>query len=126
MIDQEILKFQLPSLILQPIVENSIKHGILPKGEGKITIKGEKIGDEIKISISDNGVGFSKEKLDNILGENFKGKSIGLRNVNNRLINIYGQQHRLKINSAKGKGTTVEITIPLRGENDEHPGISGR
>jgi two-component system sensor histidine kinase LytS len=126
MIDEEILKFQLPSLILQPIVENSIKHGILPKGQGKIMIKGEKIGQEMKITISDNGIGFNKEKLENILSEGFQGKSIGLRNINNRLINIYGQQYRLKISSTKGKGTTVEITIPLRGGKDEHPGVSGR
>lgn len=124
-IDEEILKFQLPSLILQPIVENSIKHGILPKGQGKIVIIGQKIGQEIKISISDNGIGFSKEKLENILSDGSQSKSIGLRNVNNRLINFYGQQYRLRIRSNKGKGTTVEIVIPLRGGQDEYTGLGG-
>lgn len=117
LIDPDIMKYHVPSLILQPIVENCIKHGILPNGQmGQITIKGEKANKEIKITISDNGIGFDNRYVRYILNDENKAKSIGLRNVNNRLINLFGSKYGLQIFSNKGKGTTVEIIIPLRGE----------
>jgi two-component system sensor histidine kinase LytS len=119
-IEPDIYDFPVPSLILQPIVENSIKHGLLPKQEGgKIIINGKKNGEEIKITISDNGVGFDTSQLANLLDDD-KYQSIGLKNVNSRLINIYGSDYALSIDSSKGQGTVVEIRIPLRRTDDEN------
>jgi sensor histidine kinase YesM len=114
--DVDPINFMIPTLLLQPIVENAVKHGILKKEEGgniKISIK-EK-GDFIIIKVEDDGIGISKEKLKTILRENFKGKSVGLRNVTKRFKRIYG--YGIEIESEIGKGTIVSIKIPIkRGE----------
>lgn len=102
--DIAIWDFQLPSLILQPITENAIKHGLLPKPEGgTITIRTWEESDRILISISDDGVGFDPANLQ-------KNASVGLDNVRFRLQHMVGGT--LRIESAPGQGTTVTITIP--------------
>ena len=115
----------LPPLTLQPIVENSIKHGLLPKKNGgivKITIKME--DRQLRITVEDNGVGIASEKLPGLLREDNQHKdSIGINNVNQRLVGMFGENHGLKIESSEGKGTIVTLTIPcmaseLEGEED--------
>jgi len=121
----DICDLEVPSLILQPIVENSLKHGLLPKkGGGQIIIKGRKENGEVKITISDNGVGFNPKAIFNSADEE-KHESIGLKNVNNRLLNIFGNGYGLHIISQKGQGTTVEIRIPLRRKNYEDKSTGG-
>ncbi|MCT4605102.1 MAG: ATP-binding protein [Marinisporobacter sp.] len=111
--DVDSIHFMMPTLILQPIVENAVKHGILKKEEGgniKISIKEN--DNFIHIKVEDDGVGIPKDKLIAILDENFIGKSVGLRNVNKRLERIYG--YGIEIESEVEKGTTVCIKIPHR------------
>ncbi|MBF8984236.1 response regulator [Lutibacter sp. B2] len=109
--DVDPINFMIPTLLLQPIVENAVKHGILKREEGgniKISIKENR--DFIIIKVEDDGVGIPKDKLTPILDEKFTGKSVGLRNVTKRLKCIYG--YGIEIESEVEKGTTVCIKIP--------------
>jgi two-component system LytT family sensor kinase len=107
-IDPGTLEAIIPSMILQPIVENSIKHGISPKvGGGRITIRSERRTGVTMIEVSDDGLGMTDEQLRNALHG-----GIGLSNVAERLSVIYGEPSRLKLLSSVGRGTSVQIEIP--------------
>ena len=102
---------------MQPIVENAIKHGILPKTtKGKVVIKVRQRQEHYVIFVIDNGVGIDKNKLNNLLTEEQGRQSIGLINVHKRLVSIYGINNGLHINSIKNKGTIVSFKIPREGE----------
>lgn len=108
------LDCHLPPLILQPIVENAIKHGILPKKEGgTVKIIGRRNGNEIVINVVDDGVGIEKESITEILDHHNKyKKSIGINNVDRRLKGTFGEEYGLKIDSNLNKGTSVILRIP--------------
>ncbi len=117
-IDDEIKHFKIPRLLLQPIIENAIFHGIIPKEKrGTIRIVFVKNEDCLLIKIIDDGVGIKKENLASILQgneSNTRGfNNIGLANVNNRLKLYFGNQSELKIHSRVGIGTSVEFIIPI-------------
>jgi two-component system LytT family sensor kinase len=110
-IDEKSLDVIVPSMILQPIVENSIKHGLSRKvGEGRITIHTSRRAGHAVIEIVDNGVGMPVERDDRPDGERDHG--IGLRNVNERLRVIYGANYQLRMQSTPGQGTLARIEIP--------------
>lgn len=103
--------YQIPPLIIQPIVENAVRHGIQPKKEGgTVEILVEEQKGRLVITIKDDGVGMSQAKLAQILKGQDKNSGIGLKNVDKRLKNYYGQG--LTIASEIDKGTSVTITIP--------------
>ena len=107
----------VPRLILQPIVENAVKHGIKnSKGQVEIFITAKTNTDTTIITVQDNGPGISAtviERLrDNTLAVN---QSIGLSNVHNRLISIYGKTNGLEIQTSPQTGTSVSLTIPQAG-----------
>lgn len=104
---------KLPPLLLQPIVENAIKHGILNKIEGGIVeiIAIDDVNDT-KLIVKDDGVGISKDILDSLFKEKENREKIGLKNVNERLRNKYGEKYGLKIESEVNKGTIVTMAIP--------------
>ncbi len=107
-IDPETLDVVVPSMLLQPLIENSIKHGLSPKiGEGRITIRSSRKNGHAIIDIIDNGVGVSADH-----GDRVKSGGIGLRNVNERLRVIYGANYRLQLDSVPGEGTCARIVIP--------------
>jgi len=119
-IDPRIYSYKCLKLILQPIVENAIYHGLeLKPDKGILIIKGELLNDIIKISIIDNGRGMSKERLETVRGylerrENAKEQqSIGLTNVNERIKLYCGDEYGLKIFSEQNEGTVIEIHLPL-------------
>ncbi len=98
----------VPSMLLQPLVENSIKHGLSPKiGEGRITIRSARHAGHAVIHVTDNGVGVRPEHADRI-----RDGGIGLRNVNERLRVIYGANYQLKLDSVPGEGTCARVVIP--------------
>ena len=107
----------LPKMILQPLVENALFHGIVPKKGGAIRVFVEKRADRIYLSVSDNGVGISKKKLNEILNNKIpdpRGYSeIGLSNVNERLSLFFGQESKLQISSIPLSGTQIEFDIPF-------------
>lgn len=111
-IDEEILQYQTLNLLLQPLVENAIDHGIDLKedGRGYIKIIGRKDDSNIYLTVEDNGVGIEPELLSSIL--EFKTKGYGVRNVNQRIQLYYGEEYCLKIESKAGKGTRCTINIP--------------
>jgi LytS/YehU family sensor histidine kinase len=112
----------VPVLILQPIVENAVLHGISPKpGGGQIHISIQYENGCLRLLVEDNGTGFDPCKLDEILSSEAaesQDSCIGLRNVDGRLRALYGSQHTLSIQSEVGRGTRVQITIPV----DSHGG----
>ncbi|MGL1891855.1 MAG: histidine kinase [Spirochaetaceae bacterium] len=102
----------VPPLILQPLVENAVKHGIQNSVTGGVvTISVEEKKDFVKIKVEDNGIGIEAKKLKTLLIEN-RG-CVGLTNVHKRLLNVYGVNNGLKIDSKLGKGTKVCLMIPL-------------
>jgi two-component system sensor histidine kinase LytS len=105
----------LPPLLLQPIVENAIKHGVLEKIEGG-TVEILAIDNlrETVLTVKDNGVGMDQETLSSLFKERDNSNSIGLLNVNNRLKNKYGKEYGLIIDSKPNKGTIVTMTIPKK------------
>lgn len=111
-IDTEILSHRTLNLILQPLVENAINHGIdlMSEGRGKITIRGYSDDDHVILLVEDNGVGMTAEQAKNILTEESKG--YGVRNVNERIKLYYGEKYALEIKSVVGEGTTVMVRFP--------------
>jgi len=99
-------------MVIQPIVENALIHGITPKRDGgKISITAEEVNHKIVISIIDNGNGFSKEVLEKLQSpENQSG--LGFRSTDNRLKRHYGAGFGLNIVKSDFSGSTVTITIP--------------
>lgn len=102
----------IPPLIIQPIVENSIKHGVLKRKDGgKVEIIINKINDKLNIVINDDGKGIDKEKLNKL--NDFSINTIGLKNVYKRLRTIYGEDIIFKIDSKLNNGTNVKIQVPI-------------
>jgi two-component system LytT family sensor kinase len=107
-IDPDSLDVVMPSMLLQPLIENSIKHGLAPKiGEGRITIRSSRQNGHAIIDVIDNGVGVSSDHATRV-----KTGGIGLRNVNERLRVIYGANYQLQLDSVPGEGTCARIVIP--------------
>lgn len=110
---EDILDYRTLNLILQPLAENAIAHGIdRRRGSepGVITISGRRDGDCVVLSVADNGVGMEQEKAQTILTE--KSSGYGVRNVNSRIQLEYGEAYGLSIESEPGKGTKVTVRIP--------------
>jgi two-component system, LytTR family, sensor kinase len=107
-ISPETLDLVVPSMILQPLVENSIKHGLSRKmGPGCITIRSLRDSGRVLIEIQDDGMGFVLDRLDQPMSS-----GIGLANVRERLRVIYGANYQLKMVSEPGKGTSAQIVVP--------------
>ncbi|WP_083612375.1 sensor histidine kinase [Paenibacillus sp. P32E] len=111
----EVLTYQTIKLILQPIVENALYHGIeMMPDEGLITITAELQEGMIVIRISDNGLGMNQETLKTILsgGKTSSGSGVGVRNVNERIGLVYGREYGLTFESEIEEGTTVTVIFP--------------
>ena len=105
---EETLEAFVPSMLLQPIVENCLKHGRAPKlGGGKIQLRTTTRDGRLHIEIEDNGVGISEEKMPHVYVE-----GIGLSNVRERLHVLYGADFNLEIQSRAGEGTVIRIDVP--------------
>ncbi|HEX8721603.1 MAG TPA: histidine kinase [Pyrinomonadaceae bacterium] len=107
-VDPAVLDARVPSLILQPVVENAIKHGIAPRAEaGRIEIRAERLNGTVRVRVHDDGPG---------LPLNVEGRTagrVGLSNTKERLERMYGGGCRLELGDAPGGGTVVSISIPL-------------
>lgn len=117
-VDEAALACAVPSLILQPLVENGIRHGILPRESGgEITISVSRDQRNLHIRVADNGVGMSQEKVAGLLSDQAatsrEGLGIALKNVNSRLVALYGKEHALIIESEPGIGTAISFSIPV-------------
>ena len=107
-IEDSALEAFIPSMLLQPIVENCLKHGLAPKlGGGKIQLRAVQRDGRLQIEIEDNGVGISEEKMPHVYVE-----GIGLSNVRERLHVLYGMDFHLDLASRPGEGTLIRIEVP--------------
>ena len=119
-IQEEILDYCTVKLILQPILENAIYYGVDALGdEGEIVVSGRKEGDDILMSVRDNGLGMPQEKVDQILSDeeheertHRHGSGVGLINVHKRIMLRFGPRYGLSIESEPDEGTEVTIRIP--------------
>jgi two-component system sensor histidine kinase YesM len=115
-IEENVLKESIVKLVIQPLVENSIYHGIKYKeGKGLIRITGYKEKKEIIICIEDNGKGMDEETLQHIFDkkQNSNSSGVGVNNVNDRLKLYYGSSYGLKYQSKIEVGTVVEVRLPI-------------
>ncbi len=119
-IEEDIKNVSVPFIIIQPIVENAVNHGISKlKNGGCIDIRGYREDNDVVLEISDNGVGIDEDKLLDILSdekdifEDSLSTGLGLKNVNKRLVHYYGQGYSLDIKSKPHVGTKVKIRIPI-------------
>ena len=107
-------------MIIQPLVENAIFHGIEAKNEeGIIIVESSVEGEVLNITVSDDGLGMSEERLDCLRkslksDENRTGRTIGIFNVLNRIRIYFGQEYGLTVDSMEGIGTTITIRLPLQ------------
>src|SRR5258708_17073165 len=107
-IDDHTLDAFVPSMFLQPMVENALKHGLAAKlGAGEITISTSTRDGRLLIAIEDNGVGISKERMAQVYQD-----GIGISNVHERLRVLYGADFKMDISSREGEGTRIQIEIP--------------
>lgn len=114
-IDDSVLRYTCPNLILQPLIENAIDHGIdvMPEDRrGVISVICKDMDTYIQFVIKDNGIGMTKEQTVKILTKDSKG--YGVRNVNERLKLCYGEEYPMIIKSKENTGTEVIITIPKK------------
>lgn len=113
-IADNIKPYRIPNMIIQPVVENALIHGITPKRDGgKIKITAEKYKNDINISVMDNGNGFPKEVLQSLQDSENK-LGIGFRSTDNRLKRYFGENYGLKIAKSDYSGSTVTISIPTK------------
>ncbi|GIN41858.1 MULTISPECIES: sensor histidine kinase [Heyndrickxia] len=122
-IPSDVEQVMVQKLILQPIIENYFVHGFKKdQSSNKLLIRALNLSNKIEIHIEDNGKGMSEEKLTNIVHhinheEGDEMKSIGLRNINQRLRLKYGDRFGIRIKSSENEGTTVIVSIPMQGIN---------
>ncbi|MGA7791541.1 MAG: histidine kinase [Candidatus Acidiferrales bacterium] len=118
-IDENTLDAFVPSMLLQPIVENALKHGLAAKlGGGELTIRTESQDGRLIIAIEDNGVGISEERMAQVFED-----GIGISNVHERLRVLYGADFRMDISSREGEGTRTRIEIPELVPTTSEPSI---
>lgn len=119
-VDPDCLGYYCNKITLQPIIENSINHGLdLMVDEGRIDVRVRFDGDDIVFSVQDNGVGMSPEQLEAIMQHGPTDRTgIGIKNVNDRLKIYFGRSYGLSITSEPDVGTCVEIRMPRNREGD--------
>ncbi|MEI9926856.1 MAG: histidine kinase [Sphingomonas sp.] len=111
-IDPRVAKARLPSLLLQPLVENAIKYAVTPQEEGAdITVTARLAGERVQIAVSDTGPGLIEAKARPTLST-----GVGLANIRERLVQSFGPDHRFETRSDPGHGFSVEIEIPFQVE----------
>jgi len=117
-IDPAVLNVKLPPLLIQPLVENSVVHGLEgSSGGGIVKVSARRADGELRVCVEDNGIGIAPDKLEQIR-QSFaeqEAERIGLYNVHQRLLLTYGEASGLRIESGHRTGTRIEFRIPLEG-----------
>ena len=112
-IDPETLELLVPCMLLQPLIENGIKHGLEPRLQGgTITLRSRILGTKLIVEVEDDGVGMPEGRVREV-GFVSRGAGIGMRNVRERLEVLYGNNARFEVFSRPGRGTRVTLEIPM-------------
>ncbi|MGP1611921.1 MAG: histidine kinase [Catonella sp.] len=125
-IEEDVLELSSLKLMLQPLVENAIYHGMeFMDGDGLIKIKAWREVDELYLSVTDNGLGMTEDKVSLVLSGksnsgNGRGSGIGVKNVNERIKLYFGDKYGLKIDSEPDVGTTIIIHLPAKEYEEEN------
>jgi two-component system, LytTR family, sensor kinase len=115
-VEPETLDAAVPNLVLQPLVENALRHGIGPKiGGGRVDISARHESDTLWLQVRDNGVGLSQDAFH---------KGVGLTNTRSRLQHLYGDRHRFECHTPPGGGLSVTVVIPFTFETEAQPSLS--
>ena len=119
-IQEDALSYSVPKLILQPLVENAIEHGldVSEKEEKWLKISACKEKDALIMAVEDNGMGMSEEQAKSII--TYRSKGYGVRNVNDRITLLYGEEYHLRVKSRQGEGCRIEIVIPVNKEEKRY------
>ena len=107
MLEEKTLDSQIPSFILQPIIENAIFYGLQESTKILIMIESKIVGEDLYITISDNGIGISEERISEIFNKEVKTNSVGILNVNERIRILYGDEYGLSIEKNEPKGSKI-------------------
>jgi len=109
----EVLAVAIPYLVLQPLVENAVRHGIEPRtGNGMVQVRGEADATECVISVEDDGLGMDPELAAAVLAGRGDPNAVGLANVDRRLRTVYGPYYGLVVETAPDAGTRVQVRVP--------------
>ncbi len=124
-IPDDLLDIPIPKLILQPLIENAIKHNIDYKNSLKIILTAQKSGDHLVIKVIDNGLGIKEIELENLKKKIYdkaedvdEVRQIGLKSTQSILQLLYGEKYGLKIESSYNEGSEFSLDIPLKGANN--------
>lgn len=111
-IDPQVKAEKVPKLILQPVVENALEHGLDVKEEGNkiLQLSFLDAGDAVLLRVEDNGMGMEQSVAESLV--TYQAEGYGLKNVNDRICLLYGEEYKIRITSSVGKGTVVEMRIP--------------
>ncbi|KIL48404.1 sensor histidine kinase [Jeotgalibacillus campisalis] len=119
-VDPSVKGVHIEPLIIQPLVENSVIHGLEDKDDGgKVSVQVQMVPGGMKVTVKDDGKGFTEKRLSEVLyfiNETEEENRIGLRNVHQRLLLTYGDSSGLQIKSDEGEGTLIHFVIPIQGE----------
>ena len=111
-IDREVEDVSVPSFLIQPLIENAVRHAMPSEGLLKITVCAHAEGNDVVVKVSDNGVGMSKEQLETIFeARSSKGLGIALNNVRSRVLGYFGQDASMSVDSVLLEGTTVTLVL---------------
>jgi signal transduction histidine kinase len=125
-IDPAAMSARLPSLLLQPLVENSIKYAVTPLEDGAdITVSAQLIGQTVRISVSDTGEPLSGDATDPNTGFATESTGVGLANIRDRLAQAYGEHHKFDVEAGDEGGFTVTIEFPFQPDGQARIGTEG-
>jgi two-component system LytT family sensor kinase len=112
--DPQVLSVVVPTLVVQPLVENAVKHGLAPKpGGGTVTVLAEDAGTTAVLSVEDDGVGMDAERLFRDLRDAHRdGTHVGIGNINQRMKSVFGEEYALMVETAPGAGMKVIVRVP--------------
>ena len=115
-VEPDTLDLLVPSMLLQPLVENSIRHGLASKVDGgTIRVRSRRLGNQLQIVVEDDGVGIPESRLARM----YEQGGIGVNNVNERLKVLYGESAKMTVDSRDGKGTLVRLRLPVLPEDSD-------